>query len=84
MNEPDNVVALSVKPAPVPAVPQVDPDVLVNLMNFCTRVEEGLQHMTAALVAMESRVHRLELAQRKAERAKAGVLLNAQGGKIER
>lgn len=91
MSETDNVVefqraaeALDTGPGGVAkTLAEVDPDVLVNLMNFCARVEEGMQLFTAGLVAMESRIKRLELAHSKAERAKAGALLDARGERLK-
>lgn len=64
-----NVVAL--RPGPVAATPPPCEDpALANVLTFCEQMQEGLSHVTAALISLESRIKRLELAAAKAEKQK--------------
>lgn len=79
---PDNVVTLptalhAVDPATPPDAPTLE-----NLMAFCQRLEEGMQYVAQTLVAMDSRLRRLELAANKEARDKAKpTILNMHGDK---
>jgi hypothetical protein len=75
----DNVVTMPVrmfKPA------GADADTIANLLVFCERMDEALRHTAAALVALDTRIRRLELAYSKAAREKAGVLVDVRGERI--
>lgn len=68
----DKIVSL--RPAP-PSETAAQPasvadQTLANLTAFCERVHEGMEHLTAALVQMDARLRRIELAHNKAEREK--------------
>lgn len=75
MSDEENVVTFRPPQVPSAAAPitrseQELCDVVQNLMTYCERLEEGLQHASQVLVAMDTRLRRLELAHNKAEREK--------------
>lgn len=79
----DNVVTL--RPV-IEAPADVEPSsaeqrmTLDNLVAFCERLNEGLQHVASVLVQTDARLRRLELAQNKVAREKPKpVILNAHG-----
>ena len=85
MSDEDKIVTL--RPAPPPAAPMPPDDEqksVVQLISFCERVEEGLQHVTTVLVGLESRLRRLELAWAKAEKQKlqSTAIYNGQGERV--
>lgn len=74
----DNVVTLPQAPKEAPADPTLE-----NLIEFCQRLEEGMQYIATTLVAMDSRVRRLELAVNKEAREKAKPsILNVNGERV--
>lgn len=85
MDDDANVVTLH--PAAPKAAPQPSADdtkSVEQLIAFCERVEEGLQHVTTVLVGLESRLRRLELAWAKAEKQKlqSTAIYNGQGERV--
>lgn len=63
--------------------PAADADMLANVVAFCERLNEGLQHVAETLIAMDARLRRLELDSRAAARAAARknrpAILNPEG-----
>jgi hypothetical protein len=59
-----------------------DADTIANLLVFCERMDEALRHTAAALLALDTRMRRLELAYNKAAREKAGALVDMRGERI--
>lgn len=84
MSEPDNVVSL--RPAPQMPCDSADaaPDANEALVAFCERLNEGMNHVTTALIQIDARLRRVELAVNKTEREKVtkSVLYNGQGERV--
>jgi hypothetical protein len=82
MNDSDNVIPLN--PTPSFVVAESANEAIANLTMFCERLDEGINHAVAVLVSMEARLRRLELAQNRAERGRAGAILDLRGEGIKR
>lgn len=70
--------------APITRSEQELCEVVQNLMAYCERLEEGMQHISQVLIGMDSRLRKLELAHNKAEREKAAkpTIFNPQGKRV--
>jgi hypothetical protein len=87
MSEDENVVTFRpplLRPVEADAGETEISDTLTNLVNYCERLEEGMKHFATIVVAMDSRVRRLELALNKAEREKVTktAIYNPQGKRV--
>lgn len=89
MSEEENVVTfrppLRAVDGPMPSLVEDEIKALVsNLTTFCERLEEGMNHVSKVLVAMDSRLRKLELAHNKAEREKTpkNVIYNGHGERV--
>jgi hypothetical protein len=81
----DNVVPLRPMPQPPCDVGVTVPDdVAGQLMAFCERLNEGLNHVTSVLINVDARLRRLELALNKIEREKVtkSAIYNGQGERV--
>lgn len=83
----ENVVPLRPPAAPAGAATPPAPEQqksFEQVLAFCERVEEGLQHVAATLVQMDARLRRLELARAKDEKKKlqATAIYNGHGERV--
>lgn len=81
----DNVVPLRPAPqAPCDVGDAASDDAIGQLMAFCERLDEGLNHITSVLINVDVRLRRLELAVNKAEREKVtkSAIYNGQGERV--